>query len=364
MLQFSRFKALKVTDKGVHFMSNNGSKTRKRVLSGVQPSGNLTIGNYVGALKQWAREQHNFDSFFCVVDLHAITVPYDPEILRAKTREVAALYLACGIDPEKSTVFVQSHVPAHAELTWLLNCVTPLGWLNRMTQFKDKSAKQQAETISTGLLNYPVLMAADILLYQADAVPVGDDQRQHIELTRDLAQRFNNMFGDTFTIPEAMIPPSGARLKGLDDPTAKMSKSITDSEYHAVYLLDPPNRVKKKIMRAVTDSGREIAFSDDPERAGVNNLLEIFAAVTGMPRDEIVPHFADARGYGDLKKAVVEAVNEALAPIQARYQELTSEEGYIDRLLAAGAERAAAVANETLDRVKTNMGFLREQRRL
>ncbi|MCD4687016.1 MAG: tryptophan--tRNA ligase, partial [Anaerolineae bacterium] len=322
------------------------------------------IGNYVGALKQWAREQHNFDSFFCVVDLHAITVPYDPDDLCAKTREVAALYLACGIDPVKSTVFVQSHVPAHAELTWLLNCVTPLGWLNRMTQFKDKSAKHQTETISTGLLSYPVLMAADILLYQADAVPVGDDQRQHIELTRDLAQRFNNMFGETFTVPAAMIPPSGARLKGLDEPTAKMSKSNTDSEYHAVNLLDPPNRVKKKVMRAVTDSGRDITFSADLERAGVNNLLEIFTAVTGMERDAVEPHFADARGYGDLKKAVVEAINEALVPIQARYQELTSEEGYIDGLLAEGAERAAVVANETLALVKKNMGFLKEQRRL
>lgn len=352
------------TDKGMRFMSNNGSKTRQRVFSGVQPSGNLTIGNYVGALKQWAREQHNFDSFFCVVDLHAITMPYDPADLRAKTREVAALYLACGISSVVSTVFVQSHVPAHAELTWLLNCVTPLGWLNRMTQFKDKSTKQQAETISTGLLDYPVLMAADILLYQADAVPVGDDQRQHVELTRDLAQRFNNMFGETFTVPAAMIPPSGARLKGLDDPMAKMSKSYTDSEYHAVYLLDSPDKVKKKIMRAVTDSGREIAFSDDPERAGVNNLLEIFAAVTDMDRDAVEPYFAGARGYGDLKKAVVEAVNEALIPIQVRYRELTSEDGYIDRLLAEGAERAAVVANETLALVKQNMGFLKEQRRL
>ena len=242
-------------------MSNNSSKKQKRVLSGVQPSGNLTIGNYVGALRQWAREQHNFESFFCVVDLHAVTVPYEPSELRDKTREVAALYLACGIDPDISTVFVQSHVTAHSELAWLLNCITPLGWLNRMTQFKDKSAKQQAESVGTGLLDYPVLMAADILLYHADAVPVGDDQRQHLELTRDIAQRFNHLFGETFPIPEAMIPPSGARIKGLDDPLTKMSKSITDSEYHAVYLLDSPDRVKKKVMRAVTDSGREIMLA-------------------------------------------------------------------------------------------------------
>lgn len=345
-------------------MSTDRSKKQKRVLSGVQPSGNLTIGNYIGALKQWSREQHNFESFFCVVDLHAITVPYDPQELRDKTREVAALYLACGIDPDVSTVFVQSHVPAHSELTWLLNCVTPVGWLNRMTQFKDKAAKQQAESVSTGLLSYPVLMAADILLYQADAVPVGDDQRQHLELTRDIAQRFNHLYGETFTIPEAMIPLAGARIKGLDDPTAKMSKSITDSEYHAVYLLDPPDRVKKKIMRAVTDSGREIEFSDDPGRAGVNNLLEIFAAFTDMERDAVLAYFANARGYGDLKKAVVDVVNAALAPIQQRYTELTGEAGYIEGLLARGAERAAEVANETLARAYEHMGFYRAHRRL
>lgn len=340
-------------------MSDNGSKTRKRVLSGVQPSGNLTIGNYLGALKQWAREQHNFESYFCVVDLHAITVPFDPAELRDKTREVAALYLACGIDPDISTVFVQSHVQAHSELAWLLNCLTPLGWLNRMTQFKDKSAKQQAESISTGLLNYPVLMAADILLYQADAVPVGDDQRQHLELTRDLAQRFNHMFGETFTIPEAMIPPSGARIKALDEPTAKMSKSQMDSEYHALYLLDPPNRVKKKLMRAVTDSGCDIEFTDDPERAGVNNLLEIYQAFTEKPKEDVLADFADARGYGDLKKAVVEVVNAGLVPIQERYTELTSEAGYIDEILADGAERAAEVANKTLELARENMGFLK-----
>lgn len=342
-------------------MSDNGLKKHKRVFSGVQPSGSLTIGNYVGALKQWAREQHNFESFFCVVDLHAITVPYDPASLRAKTREVAALYLACGIDENISTVFVQSHVPAHSELTWLLNCFTPLGWLNRMTQFKDKAAKQQADSVGTGLLDYPVLMAADILLYHADAVPVGDDQRQHLELTRDLAQRFNFTFGDTFTIPEAMIPPSGARIRGLDDPTAKMSKSITDSEYHAVYLLDPPDRARKKIMRAVTDTdaSREIRFSSDPVKAGVNNLLEIYEAFTGESRETIEAHFASARGYGDLKKEVAEVVIAGLEPIQKKYQELTGDAGYIDNLLARGAERAASIAGPTLETVRERMGFLK-----
>lgn len=340
-------------------MSDNGAKKYKRVFSGVQPSGNLTIGNYVGALKQWAREQYNFESFFCVVDLHAVTVPYDPAQIRAKTREVAALYLACGIDPNVSTVFVQSHVPAHTELTWLLNCITPLGWLYRMTQFKDKSVKQQADSVGTGLLDYPVLMAADILLYQANAVPVGDDQRQHLELTRDIAQRFNHLFGETFTIPEPMIPPSGARIRGLDDPTAKMSKSVVDSEYHAVYLLDPPDRIKKKIMRAVTDSGREIGFNDDPARAGVNNLLEIYEAFTGENREAIEAHFGSARGYGDLKKEVTEVVTTGLAPIQQRYRELTSDTASIDELLTLGAERAAGIANRTLETVRANMGFLR-----
>jgi len=337
-------------------MNDLVSKKRKRVLSGVQPSGNLTIGNYLGALRQWAREQHNFDSFFCVVDLHAITMPYDPVELQAKTREVTALYLACGIDPEVSTIFVQSHVPAHSELMWLLSCVTPLGWLQRMTQFKDKAAKQQADSVGTGLLAYPVLQAADILLYHADAVPVGEDQRQHVELTRDIAQRFNHLFGDTFTVPEVMIPPSGARIKGLDDPAVKMSKSVV-SEYHAVYLLDPPSRAKKKIMRAVTDSGREIRFSQEPERAGVNNLLEIYEALTGESREAIERQF-DGHGYGDLKKAVAEVVVAALEPIQQRYQEITRDEGYIDDLLVQGAERAALVANATLAAVRERMGFL------
>ena len=338
-------------------MSENTSGKRKRVLSGVQPSGNLTIGNYVGALRQWAREQHNYESFFCVVDLHAITVPYEPATLRQKTREVTALYLACGIDPEISTVFVQSHVPAHTELTWLLNCIAPLGWLYRMTQFKDKSAKQQDDSVSTGLLDYPVLMVADILLYQADAVPVGEDQKQHLELTRDIAQRFNHLFGDTFNIPDPIIPPTGARIMGLDNPNAKMSKSETGSDYHAVYLLDPPSRARKKIMRAVTDSGREICFSRDPERAGVNNLLELYEALTAQSRDAIEQRF-EGQGYGELKKAVAEAVVDTLGPIQQRYDELTRDSSYIDNLLARGAERANEVANSTLKTVRERMGFL------
>lgn len=335
-------------------MTNN-QKNRKRVLSGIQPSGNLTIGNYLGALKQWVAEQHVFDSFFCVVDLHAITVPQGPEILRQKTREVAALYIASGIDPSIATVFVQSHVHAHAELAWLLTCMAPLGWLNRMTQFKDKSAKQAQDSIGAGLLNYPSLMAADILLYHADAVPVGDDQRQHLEFTRDLAQRFNHQYGDTFTIPEAMIPKAGARVMGLDNPSAKMSKS-EDSEYHAIYLLDDPSAVKKKLMRSVTDSHKEIRFSDEPERAGINNLLTIYQAITGDSKEVIENYFAD-KGYGDLKKAVVEQVNGFLSPLQATYRELMTEQGYLDEVLKQGREKAEAVANPTLKEVKDKMGF-------
>src|SRR5215813_4035779 len=259
---------------------------KQRVLSGIQPSGNLTIGNYLGALRQWVAEQDTYECYFCVVDLHAITVPQDPQQLRAKTREVAALYLASGLDPEKVTIFVQSHVPAHAELAWILTCMAPLGWLNRMTQFKDKAAKQNQESISAGLLNYPSLMAADILLYQANAVPVGDDQRQHLEFTRDLAQRFNHLYGETFVVPEAMIPKEGARIMGFDDPTAKMSKSDA-SDFHAVYLLDNPERVKKVVMRSVTDSYSEIRFSDSPDRAGVQNLLTIYQTLMNLSREAI-----------------------------------------------------------------------------
>lgn len=329
---------------------------RQRVLSGIQPSGNLTIGNYLGALRQWVAEQDTYDSFFCVVDLHAITVSHNPEELRKKTREVAALYIASGIDPEKTTIFVQSQVPMHSELAWILTCLTPLGWLQRMTQFKDKSAKQQQDSVGTGLLTYPALMAADILLYQANVVPVGDDQRQHLEYTRDLAQRFNHLYGETFTIPDAMIPVAGARIMGLDEPTAKMSKSEA-SENHAVYLLDSPARARKKIMRAVTDNFAEIKFSDEPERAGVNNLLNIFRALTGESAEAIEARFT-GEGYGTLKKTVAEAVVELLEPLQQRYQEIAGEDGYLDDVLAKGAQRAQEVAASTLVNVKDRIGFL------
>ncbi|MBZ0301329.1 MAG: tryptophan--tRNA ligase [Anaerolineae bacterium] len=330
--------------------------SKKRVLSGIQPSGNLTIGNYLGALLHWVEDQDLYENYFCVVDLHAITLPQDPQELRQKTREVSALYMAAGLDPQKATIFIQSHIPAHAELAWILTCLSPLGWLNRMTQFKDKAAKQQADSVSAGLLNYPVLMAADILLYQAHGVPVGDDQRQHLELTRDLAQRFNHIYGETFVIPEALIPRAGARVMGLDDPLSKMSKS-TAGDYHAVYLLDPPNAARKKIMRATTDSGREIRFSTLPEKAGVNNLLTIYQALTHDSNEAIEASF-EGKGYGDLKKAVAEVVIAALEPLQRRYHQLLDEEGYLEQVLADGAERAATLAEKTLKEVKDRVGFL------
>jgi tryptophanyl-tRNA synthetase len=330
--------------------------SQQRVFSGIQPSGNLHIGNYLGALQQWVAMQDEYECFYCVVDLHAITVPQDPEQLRVGTRMAVGLYLAAGLDPEKATIFVQSHVPAHTELAWILSCFSPLGWLQRMTQFKDKAAKQQQDSIGAGLLNYPTLMAADILLYQTHAVPVGDDQRQHLEYTRDLAQRFNHLYGDVFTVPEAIIPKAGARVMGLDNPLAKMSKS-EESEYHAVYLLDDLNKARKKVMRAVTDSGREIKFSDDPDKAGVNNLLTIYQAITRRPNADIEAEF-EGKGYGDLKKAVAEQVVELLRPLQERYHQIAGEQGYLDDVLKQGAEYAAAVAEKTLRQVRECVGFL------
>ncbi len=278
----------------------------RRVLSGIQPSGEIHLGNYLGAVKQWVAGQQERTNFFCIVDMHALTVPQDPAKLVAQTRSLAAMLLACGIDPKLSTLFVQSHVAAHAEACWLLNCITPLGWLERMTQYKDKAAKQ--ETILTGLLDYPVLMAADILLYDAHEVPVGEDQKQHVELARDIAQRFNHLYGETFIVPEPVIPPVGARVMGLNDPAAKMSKTYAHIRGHAIRMLDEPKEIERAIMRAVTDSGGEIRFSADPEKAGVNNLLGIYKAITGKSEQETEQDFADARGYGDLKKRVAEVV--------------------------------------------------------
>lgn len=330
---------------------------KKIVFSGIQPTGNIHLGNYLGAVRNWVREQAEKVNYFCIVDLHSLTVPQDPDNLRFQTRSLAALYLACGIDPEVSTIFIQSHVTAHAEGCWLLNCITPLGWLQRMTQFKDKSAKQ--ESVLTGLLDYPVLMAGDIIFYDADEVPVGEDQKQHVELARDIAQRFNALYEtDFFVVPQPVISKVGARVMGLDDPTAKMSKSLSDKRGHAIRLLDEPDEIMYSFKRAVTDSGREIRFSDEPERAGVNNLLGIYQAITGKDKAAVEADFAGARGYGDLKVGVAELVIETLRPIQARYKELMDDAAELDRLLAHGAQQARAVSQPKVDEMKRIMGLV------
>ena len=329
----------------------------KRVFSGIQPTGNIHLGNYLGAVKNWVDAQAEKENFFCIVDLHSLTVPQNPDDLRFQTRALAAMLLACGIDPDKSTLFIQSHVKAHAEGAWLLNCVTPLGWLQRMTQFKDKSVKQ--ESILTGLLTYPVLMAGDVIFYSADEVPVGEDQKQHVELMRDIAQSFNGRYEQPFfTIPKPVIPAAGARVMGLDDPTAKMSKSSADKRGHAIRLLDEPKEIMRSFKRAVTDSGREIAFSDDPEKAGVNNLLGIYQAVTGKDKTAVEADFADARGYGDLKVGVAEVVIDALTPIREKYNHLMEDPAELDRLLAIGAAQAEAVAQPKVDEMKRIMGLV------
>ena len=333
---------------------NEKSATNKkeRIFSGAQPTGNLHIGNYLGALRQWVALQSEYDSIFCVVDLHAITTYQDPVVLRQKTREVVGLLVAAGIDPTFSTIFVQSHIPAHAELAWILECETPMGWLRRMTQFKEK-AEDEGASVSAGLFNYPDLMAADILLYDTDAVPVGDDQVQHLELTRDVAQRFNSLYGETFVIPRAIVAETGARVMGLDDATKKMSKS-TDVPGHAIYLLDPEPEIRAKISRATTDSSREIRFEET--RPAIANLLSIYEAFTGTGRPEIEAHFA-GRGYAVLKKELAEVVITALRPLQERYREVTAQPGWVDKILDEGEARVRPIAERTLARVKDRMGL-------
>lgn len=317
----------------------------------MQPSGNLHIGNYLGALKNWVRIQNDYECIFCIVDLHAITVYQNPAELRAKIREIAALYLAAGIDPRTSSIMVQSAVSAHAELAWMLTCVTPIGWLERMTQYKAKAAKQ--ESVGDGLLQYPVLMAADILLYQAGIVPVGDDQAQHLELTRDVAQRFNSLYGETFVVPDVNLPTVGARIMGLDDPTQKMSKSEAAAN-HAVALLDPIDKIRKTVMRATTDSNPAVDF--ETAGPGVRNLLAIYQAFASASDDEMKNRFAGMR-YGDLKKQVAEMVISHLEPFQQRYRQIVSEPGYLDGVLREGAERVAPIANATVRLVKERMGL-------
>ena len=330
-------------------------KQRPRVFSGIQPSGMLHIGNYLGAIRRWVSDQDRKDNYFCIVDMHAITLYQDPAPLRQRTRELAALYLAAGLDPHQCTIFVQSHVPAHAECCWILNCVTPVGWLERMTQFKIKAAAR--DSVSTGLLDYPVLQAADILLYDTDQVPVGEDQKQHVELARDIAARFNRLYGETFVVPTAVIPESGARIRALNDPTRKMSKSEAHIPDHAICLTDEPDAIRAAIRHAVTDTGREIAFSDDPKKAGINNLLEIYELLTGQSRPQIEVHF-DGQGYAALKQELSEVVIEALRPIREGYRARISDRAELDRILALGAERAGTVARRKVEQVKERVGFI------
>ena len=328
---------------------------KKRVLSGVQPTGNLHIGNYLGAIRNWVETQADYENFFCVVDLHAITVPHDPKTLASNTRDIAALYIACGIDPEISTIFVQSHVSAHAELTWLLNCITPLNWLERMIQFKEKAVKQ-GENVGVGLLDYPVLMAADILLYQADLVPVGEDQKQHLELTRDIAGSFNDRFTSVFKIPEPLIRKEGARVMSLTDGTKKMSKSDI-SEMSRIHLLDKPDEIIKKIKKCKTDAVRELAF-DDSDRPEANNLLGLYAIFANKTKAQVQAEAGTWRGWGDFKTVLTEAAIAHLEPIQAKYDEVVKESGYLEQVLHDGREKAAETAFKTLNMVKAAMGYL------
>jgi tryptophanyl-tRNA synthetase len=335
------------------------SKPSERVVfSGVQPtSDSLHLGNALGAVAQWVGMQTEFDAYFCVVDLHAITIPQDPATLRRRTLATAAQYLAMGIDPFEATIFVQSHVPAHAELAWVLGCFTGFGQASRMTQFKDKSQKEGSDATTVGLFTYPVLMAADVLLYDTDLVPVGEDQRQHLELARDVAQRFNSRFPDSFVIPEPLIPKATAKIYDLQDPTAKMSKSAS-TDAGLITLLDDPKVTAKKIRSAVTDSEREIRF-DPQAKPGVSNLLTIQAAVTGADIDKLVDGYA-GRGYGDLKKDTAEAVVEFVTPIKTRVDELLADTAELEGVLAAGATRAKEVSAKTLQRVYERLGFLQQ----
>ncbi|MBI3542163.1 MAG: tryptophan--tRNA ligase [Deltaproteobacteria bacterium] len=325
------------------------------IFSGIQPSGRLMLGNYLGALKNWVNLQKDYDCLYCLVDLHAITLPQDPKELRERSYEGLAVYLAAGIDPAKNILFLQSHAPQHAELGWMLTCHTYMGELSRMTQYKDKSAKQK--NIGVGLFTYPSLMAADILLYQTNLVPVGQDQKQHLELARDLAQRMNNLYGPLFKVPEVYIPPVGAKIMSLQAPTAKMSKSDPDPNA-TVFLSDGDKEIEKKLKRAVTDSGSEIVFApDDEEKAGVTNLISIQAAITGRKPDEIVASYA-GKQYGHLKVDTAEIVVQCIKPVREKYQALLDDKGELDRILARGAEAARERAETTLAKVKDALGFV------
>jgi len=327
---------------------------KKRIFSGVQPSGNLTIGNYLGAIKNWIPMQDEFECLYCVVDLHTLTVRQKPADLRQRSLNLLALYMACGLDPQKSILFLQSHVSAHAELAWILNCYTYMGELNRMTQFKDKSLKY-GDNINAGLLTYPVLMAADILLYQAELVPIGQDQKQHLEITRDIAERFNNIYGETFTIPEAYIPKIGAKIMSLQEPEKKMSKS-DENENAYVFILDSEDAILRKFKRAVTDSEREIRY-DEVNKPGVSNLISIYSGITNKSFNDIEKEFG-GRSYGDLKETVGQAVAEMLKPIQLKYNEFSSNKDYLNSILKENSEKAAYMARKTLSKVYRKIGLL------
>ena len=329
------------------------SEAKKIIFSGIQPSGDLTIGNYLGAIKNWVKLQDEYNSYFCVVDLHAITVPQKPADLRRRTLELLSIYLACGIDPEKNTLFIQSHVPAHAEAAWLLTCNSYMGELSRMTQYKDKS-KKAGDSVGAGLFTYPVLMAADILLYQTDLVPVGKDQMQHLELARDIATRFNNTYSPTFKIPEGYVPKTGAKIMSLQDPTKKMSKS-DDNLNSFILIMDPPDVIRKKISRAVTDSLGVVNYSDD--QPGVKNLLNILSAITTKTPEELVKDY-EGKGYAELKSDVAEALVNELAPIQAKVNELLKDKKALEAIYKEGALKASYVANKTLRKMQKKIGFI------
>lgn len=326
--------------------------SRKRIFSGIQPSGNLHLGNYLGAIKNWVTLQNEYDSIFCVVDMHAITAAQDPEALRKKTIEIAKIYLAAGIDPKKSAIFIQSQVSQHAELMWILNTIVKMAELEKMTQFKDKAQKSGVESAAVGLFDYPVLMAADIILYGTEIVPVGEDQKQHVELARDLAKRFNHKFGETFIIPKALIKEEGMRIMGLDNPEKKMSKSAA-SEYNRIELLDEPEKAKKKIMKAVTDSGSEIIYSDD--KPAIKNLINIYSSLDNKTPKEIEKLYA-GKGYGDFKKDLAEVVAKFLSEFQAKYSAISDDE--VLKILTDGAQRVRPIAKKKLDEAKGKVGFI------
>lgn len=329
--------------------------TRQTIFSGIQPSGELSVGNYIGSLRNWVGLQNDYNCIYCVVNEHAITVRQDPKQLLQRSYDTLAIFLAAGVDPEKSTIFLQSHVPAHCQLSWVLNCYTQVGELTRMTQYKDKS-KRYADNVTAGLFDYPVLMAADILLYQANLVPVGDDQKQHIEITRDIATRFNNIYGETFVLPEGYFPKAGARVMSLQDPLKKMSKS-DDNPNNVIRILEDPKSILKKLKRAVTDSDNPPVIAYDWEKKpGVSNLLELLSASTNKSVEELVEHYK-GQMYGTFKSEVGEAVVEMLRPIQEEYQRLRADEGYLNEIFAKGAVNASAVAQKTLDDVYRKVGF-------